>query len=253
MKTSPFFFLFVVISFSVIGQKSPTSAADFKCQQTAKITKQWFGTLGVVIEYANKKISKIYRADGKGLVENYSYQNDTTLLITRNFSDGSVGNIFNVALNKKGYFLQFTQVDEKFGYTVVNAYDEAGFLLTSHSRFQNDAKLNSHSAYSYLDGNLIQAKNFQNDTLSYTADYTYYKDKINQADLIGNQNRPDMNGKFSKNLVQSLRYTYADKTVDLYEYTYLMANGFVKSATEKHTDAKGKITSQVNKFEYVCL
>jgi hypothetical protein len=67
---------------------------------------------------------------------------------------------------------------------------------------------------------LTQEKNFKKNVLQYTVDYTYYEDKANKVDLVNNQNRPDLYGAFSKNLVKTIKYTYADKSVEMYEYTY---------------------------------
>lgn len=230
-------------------QKAESVSPDFKCDKSAKITKQSFGDLGMVIEYSNGKISKVYRTDGKGLIENYKYPTDTTLLITRNFADGSIGNTFSVILNKQG-FIKKLATD---GYTNLYTYDVNGFKNAVTNTY-TDAALSSNSTFVYSNGNLTQEKNFKKNVLQYTVDYTYYEDKANKVDLVNNQNRPDLYGAFSKNLVKTIKYTYADKSVEMYEYTYdLNANGFVKSLTEKYTDKTGALTSQNNAFEYICL
>lgn len=249
MKRSLIFPIIVFLIGGLSCQKAESVSPDFNCDKSAKITKQSFGTLGMVLEYTNGKISKVYRADGKGLTENHKYTSDTTLLITRNFSDGNVGNTFNVTLNKQGYVKKWVTD----GYSNVHTYDANGFK-TAVTYTYSDATLSSNSTFTYTNGNLTQEKNFKKNVLQYTVDYTYYEDKVNKTDLINNQNMPDFYGKFSKNLVKTIKYTYADKTVESYEYSYeLNANGFVKSLIEKSTDKTGKISTQTNAYEYLCL
>ncbi|WP_428655581.1 hypothetical protein [Runella sp.] len=249
MKRPLIFPIIILFICGLFCQQAKAVSPDFKCDKSAKITKQSFGTLGMVIEYNTGKIRKVYRADGKGLIENYKYPSDTTLLITRNFSDGSVGNTFNVILNKQG-FIKKLVTD---GYSNAYTYDVSGFR-TAVTNTYSDTSLSNNSTFTYTKGNLAQEKNFKKNTLQYTVDYTYYEDKVNKADLVNNQNRPDFYGKFSKNLVKTIKYTYADKTVESYEYTYeLNANGFVKSLTEKYTEKTGTIITQTNVYEYVCL
>ena len=244
-----------VVMFGFSCKKSEVTTNDFACDKTAKIARQSFGDLAMVVEYNSGKISKVYRADGKGLTENYTYKSPTEVTITRNFSDGSIGNTFNGLLNDKGYFLRFVAVDNTNGYSITNTYDTEGFLLTSNSSYMSDAASNSNATYTYANGNLIQEKNAKpNNTVNYTVDYTYYEDKMNKIDLISNQNRPGMNGKFSKNLIKTIKYTYPDKTTEMYEYTYIQnTNGFVTSLTEKYTNKEAKTSTQTNKYEYVCL
>lgn len=249
MKRTVIFPIILLIVCGLSCQKGESVSPDFKCDKSAKIIKQSFGAIGTAIEYSNGKIQKVYRTDGKGLIENYKYPSDTTLLITRNFADGSVGNTFNVILNKQG-FIKKLATD---GYINLYTYDAGGFR-TAVANTYTDAALSSNSTFAYTNGNLTQEKNFKKNVLQYTVDYTYFEDKENKVDLVNNQNRPDLYGAFSKNLVKSIKYTYADKSVEMYEYTYdLNANGFVKSLTEKYTDKTGAITSQNNAFEYVCL
>ncbi|MBA4851218.1 DUF4595 domain-containing protein [Emticicia sp. BO119] len=255
MKTVISIVLCVIISVSFSCQKAdaPIEPIDFACDKMVKIARQSFGNLEMVISYENGKIARVTRADGKGLTENYSYQSDTVLVITRNFSDGSVGNIFKTSLNKKGYIVKLVQ-DGSAGYTNTFTYDTDGFLKTASYAYVNDPKLNSSSAYTYANGNLMQIKNVTGNVLNYTVDYTYYEDKLNKADLIGNQNQPDMYGRISKNLIKTIKYTYADKKTELTEYTYEQnTNGFVKSLVEKFTDKDLKTTTQTNKYEYICL
>lgn len=242
---------FISISFSCT--KAEVSPVDFSCDKTARIIRQSFGDIEMLISYENGRIAKVMRADGKGLVENYSYKSATELVITRNFSDGSIGNTFKTTLNDKGYVLKFVQ-EGSAGYTNTFTYDADGFLKTANYVYASDAKLNSNSTYTYANGNLIQVKNSSGNILNYTIDYTYYEDKLNKADLIANQNQPDMYGRISKNLVKTIKYTYADKKTELSEYTYEQnTNGFVKSLKEKFTDKDGKNTTQTNKYEYICL
>ena len=249
MKTNTLFFFLAALLFGFSCKKSEVATSDFACDKITKITKQSFGDLTMTIEYVNGKISKVYRADGKGLVENYTYKSATELLITRNFTDGSIGNTFNTILNDKGYFLRF--VTE--GYSINYIYDSNGYLISNATTYPN-ASQNTNTTYSYLNNNRTQGLTFTNKVLSYTEDFTYYEDKLNKVDNFGNQNRPDFYGKFSNNLVKTYKITYPDKKFDLYEYSYEQnINGFVKTLTEKYTDQTGKITSQVNKYEYDCL
>ncbi|MFD2519535.1 hypothetical protein [Emticicia soli] len=74
----------------------------------------------------------------------------------------------------------------------------------------------------------------------------------NKADLIGNQNQPDMFGKFSKNLMKTKKYTFANKKTELLAYIQ-NSNGFVKSLMGKRTDKDNKTTTRTNKYEYTCL
>jgi hypothetical protein len=253
MKTAISIILCSLISVSVSCKKTAVEPVDFACDKTAKITRQSFGDIGMIISYENGKIAKVVRADGKGLVENYSYKSPTELVITRNFSDGGVANTFKTTLNDKGYILKLMQ-EGSAGYINTFTYDTDGFLKTSGYVYANDAKLNSNSTYTYTNGNLTQVKNMSGNVLNYTVDYTYYEDKLNKADLIGNQNQPDMYGRIAKNLVKTIKYTYADKKTELSEYTYEQnANGFVKSLVEKFTAKDSKSTTQTNKYEYICL
>lgn len=241
------------MSFSCQKVDTKIEPIDFACDKMARIARQSLGNLEMVISYENGKIAKVVRADGKGLVENYSYKSATELVITRNFSDGSVGNTFKTTLNDKGYVLKFVQ-EGSAGYTNTFTYDADGFLKTAAYVYASDAKLNNSSAYTYANGNLVQVKNVNGNVVNYTIDYTYYEDKLNKADLIANQNQPDMYGKISKNLIKTVKYTYADKKTELSEYTYIQnKNGFVTSLTEKFTDKDGKSTMQTNKYEYLCL
>ncbi len=253
MKTVISIFLCSLISFSFSCTKAEVVPREFACDKTAKISRQSFGDIEMLISYNNGKIAKVVRADGKGLVENYSYKSATELVITRNFADGSIGNTFKTTLNDKGYVLKFVQ-EGSAAYTNTFTYDTDGFLKTSGYVYASDAKLNSNSTYTYVNGNLTQVKNSAGNVLNYTIDYTYYEDKLNKADLIGNQNQPDMYGRISKNLVKTIKYTYADKKTELSAYTYEQnTNGFVKSLTEKFTNKDGKNTTQTNKYEYICL
>jgi len=255
MKTVISIFLCVIstVSFSCQTAGSAVEPIDFACDKTAKISRQTLSDIEMIISYENGKISKVVRADGKGLTENYSYKSATDLVITRNFSDGSVGNVFKVTLNDKGYALKFVQ-EGSAGYTNIFTYNAEGFLKTAAYTYVSDAKLNNTSTYIYTNGNLTQVKNMSGNVLNYTVDYTYYEDKPNKADLIGNQNQPDMFGKFSKNLMKITKYTFADKKTELLEYTYEQnSNGFVKSLVEKRTDKDNKTTTRTNKYEYTCL
>lgn len=253
MKHSLIYAILIIVLCGISCQKAESVSPDFNCDKTTKIAKQTLGTLGIIFEYKNGKLSKVYRADGGGLTENYNYTSDTTITITRNFADGSIGNTFNVILTPQGYAKKFSLVDRQYGYTNQYSYDVNGFKTSLVSTYV-DAKLNSNTVFSYTNGNLVQAKTFQNNVLQYTADYTYYEDKLSKGDLISNQNQPDLYGKFSKNLIKSIKYTYPDKSADLYEYTYeFNANGFVKSLIEKSTTAKGIIATQTNAYEYTCL
>lgn len=255
MKTVISIFLCFIISVSFSCQKADSTVepVEFACDKMAKIARQSFGNLEMVISYENGKIAKVVRADGKGLTENYSYKSATELVITRNFSDGSVGNTFKTTLSDKGYVLKFVQ-EGSAGYTNTFTYDADGFLKTAAYVYANDAKLNSNSTYTYANGNLTQVKNVNGNVVNYTVDYTYYEDKLNKADLIANQNQPDMYGKISKNLIKSIKYTYADKKTELSEYAYEQnKNGFVISLTEKFTGKDGKSSTQTNEYEYICL
>lgn len=248
MKTNTFFIFLAALLLGFSCKKKIVSTSDFACEKTAKIKSQSFGDLAITIEYANGKISKVYRADGKGLVENYNYKSATELLITRNFSDGTISNTFNTVLNDKGYFLRFLSD----GYSTNYTYDSNGYLTNSATTYTNPSQ-NTSTTYSYVSNNRTKGLAYTNKILSYTEDFTYYEDKLNKVDNFGNQNRPDFYGKFSNNLVKTYKITYPDNKFDLYEYTYeLNSNGFVKTSTEKYTDQTGKITSQVNKFDYVC-
>lgn len=207
------------------------------------------------MEYANGKLLKVYRTDKTGLTENYTYKSAIEAVITRNFSDGSVGNTFNATLNDKGYFTKFSQISNVAPFTIVSTYDPDGYLKTQVATYPNSASDNSNLVNTITNGNLIKSVTYNSKgILSYTTDYTYYEDKLNKVDLIANGNRPDTNGKFSKNLIKTFKITYADKKIDLYEYTYdLNANGFVKSLTEKYTAPDGKVSTQINTYDYVCL
>ena len=254
MKKSKLLILIISLVVSLSCKNESEAQPDFSCDKAAKITKQSFGDLGMIIEYSNGKISKVYRADGKGLTENYNYKSATEVEIKRIFSDGGVGNLFNATLNSMGYVTKFVQISDVAPYTIEYTYDAQGYPLTSKAVYPKEASSNSNSVYTYSNGNLTKKVTYQNGAVIYTEDYTYYEDKINKADLIGNGNTPDMYGKFSTNLLKTHKTTNADKTTELYEYTYdLNAAGFVKSLTEKYTDSKAKVTSQVNKYEYVCL
>jgi hypothetical protein len=254
MKTNK---LFVLIFFLITGlscKKESAAQPEFSCDKTAKITRQTFGPLGMIIEYANGKISKVYRADGTGLTENYNYKSVTELEITRKFTDGSVGNLFNATLNDKGYITKFVQVSQVAPYTINYTYNAEGNQLTSQAVYPMDVNQNSNTIATYSAGNILQKKTLQKNVVLYTEDFTYYDDKLSKADYFANQNRPDLYGKFSKNLIKTYKITYPDAKADLYEYTYeVNSNGFITSATEKYTDKTGKITSQVQKFEYACL
>ena len=124
MKTNTLFIFLSALLFGFSCKKSEVDISDFACDKTTKIKSQAFGDLAMTIEYVNGKISKIYRVDSKGLVENYTYKSATELLITRNFSDRSIGNTFNTILNDKGYFLRFVTED----YSINYIYDGNGYL-----------------------------------------------------------------------------------------------------------------------------
>lgn len=252
MKTVISIVLCAIISVSFSCKNTEVEPTDFSCDKTAKISRQALGDIEMLISYNNGKIARVARADGKGLVENYSYKSATELVITRNFSDGSVGNTFKTTLNDKGYVLKFAQ-EGSAAYTNTFTYDTEGFMKTA-AYVYSDAKLNSNSTYSYANGNLMQIKNVTGNVTNYTVDYTYYEDKLNKADLIANQNQPDMYGRISKNLTKTIKYTYADKKTELTEYTYVQnKNGFVTSLVAKSTAKDGKSTTQTNKYEYICL
>lgn len=249
MKTNTIILFLATLLFGFSCKKSSVTTSDFACDKTAKIKSQTFGDLAITIDYVNGKISKVYRADGKGLVENYTYKSATELLITRNFSDGSIGNTFNTLLNDKGYFLRFATDGYSSNYT----YDVNGYLMASATTYPTVTQ-NTNTTYSYANNNRTKGLTYTNKVLSYTEDFTYYDDKSNKVDNFSNQNRPDFYGKFSNNLVKTYKITYPNNKFDLYEYIYeLNTNGFVKSLTEKYTDQSGKITSQVHKYEYLCL
>ena len=127
--------LFGLFGFSCQKSDDPTPDADFACDKQAKITSQTLGDIPISIEYdAKGRINKVFRTDGKGLVENYKYANDTTVLITRNFSDGSVGNMFGAILTPQGYYKKFetlgTTPDLAYGYNYT--YDGEGSLKRKH-------------------------------------------------------------------------------------------------------------------------
>jgi YD repeat-containing protein len=251
MKTPILLFACSILFLGFTFPAAESVFVDFDCKKTAKITKQTLGSIPMVIEYQSGKISKVYRGDGKGLVENYTYQSATDLLITRNFKDGGVGNTFHVTLNAQGYVTEIVQPE---AYRFVYTYDSTGYLTGRKMNYEGDTSYNSTSTYAYKGGNLVQEKTVMAKALSYTVDYTYYENLPNKADLIGNQNRPDLYGKYSKNLTKSSKTTYTDLTTEQYDYTYERnAHGFVKAMTEKYTDQKGKVTASKNLYEYVCL
>ena len=242
---------FIIISFSCKKTAPTINPLDFNCNKTAKISSQWLGGFEMVVSYENGKIIKVAQTNGAGFIENYSYKSPTELVLTRNFSDNNFSNTIKLTLNEKGYIVKFVQegIEES-----TFSYDVDGFVKTSTHTYPSMPKLNSFSTYIYANGNLIQIKNVKGNVLNFTIDYTYYEDKLNKADVLANQNQPDMYGKISKNLVKKITYTYVDEKTESYEYTYEQnSNGFVKSLVEKYTDSEGQVITKTNRYEYICL
>ena len=246
--------LFGTFGFSCKQSDSPTPDADFGCDKQAKITSQILGEIPVTIEYdAKGRISKVLRADGQGLIENYNYTNDTTLAITRNFRDGGVGNAFSAILTPQGYFKKFATVGTtpELAYATTYTYDAEGRLTESIFKSNNPAQT-IRTTYVYEAGNLKSTQSFTNGKLSYSEAYRYTSD-ANKVDLNFNENRPGTHGLYSANLVESIETTYPDGKKEKYAFTYdLNTKGFVKSQTQTYTDQTNKTTSQVNKYGYIC-
>ncbi len=254
MKTKKILLLLFIICMAAACKKKKSVQPEFSCEKTTAITRQSFGDLAMIIEYANGKISKVYREDKKGLTENYRFITNTDLEITRTFSDGSVGNLFKVVLNETGYFSRFTQISTVAPYTYDYTYDAQGYLTDLKASFPLDPPSDNQARFTYQNGNLVRKTTLKKNVTDYTEDFTYYEDMENKADLIANENRPAMAGRLNKNLLKSWKITYADGSSVLSEYTYVRNTyGFVTSLTEKHTDKNGRQTSQINTFEYTCL
>ena len=246
--------LFGIVGFSCKQSDTPAPNTDFGCDKQAKITSQILGALPVAIEYdAKGRISKVFRADGKGLIENYSYVNDTTLTITRNFQEGGVGNAFSVLLTPQGYFKKVVTVGTtpELAYSSAYAYDTEGRLTEAVFKSNNPAQT-TRTTYLYEGGNLKSTQSFTNGKLSYSEAYNY-RAEANKVDLNFNENRPGTHGLYSANLVESIEMTYPDGKKEKYAFTYeLNTNGFVKSQTQTYTDQEGKTSTQVNKYGYIC-
>lgn len=245
--------LFGTFGFSCKQSESPTPDADFGCDKQAKITSQILGEIPVTIEYDPKgRISKVFRADGQGLIENYSYSNDTTLAITRNFREGGVGNTFSAILTPQGYYKKFETVGTtpQLAYGYNYTYDGEGRLTESIYK-SNSPVQTTRTTYVYEGGNLKSTQSLTNGKPSYSEAYRYTTD-ANKVDLQ-NGNRPGTHGRYSANLVESIETTYPDGKKEKYAFTYeLNTKGFVKNQTQTYTDQGGKTTTQVNKYEYVC-
>lgn len=233
--------------------KSEEPAPDFSCDKNTHISSQLLGDIPVRIEYDDRgRISKVFRSDAQGLVENYQYDTDTTLTVTRHFSDGGIANTFRAELNAKGYVTSYETVGASSGYLILYRYDREGYLAEINARFKNPAQT-MRSVYSYQDGNLREARLYTNDKLTYTETYTYLDD-TNKANLVFNQNQPDLYGRISRNLVKSMIRTYTDGKEERVEFKYdLNSFGFVKSLTQTSADTEGNTSSQVNVYEYICL
>jgi hypothetical protein len=70
MKTVFSIVLCSLISVSFSCKNAGVEPVDFSCDKTTKIARQSFGNLEMLISYENGKITKVARADGKGLIEN---------------------------------------------------------------------------------------------------------------------------------------------------------------------------------------
>jgi hypothetical protein len=246
--------LFGTFGFSCKPSDSPAPDTDFGCDKVAKITSQILGDMPITIEYdAKGRIHKVLRADGKGLIENYTYLNDTTLTITRNFREGGVGNTFSAILSSQGYIKKYTTVGTtpELAFTNTYTYNAEGRLTESAFKSNNPVQM-YRTTYLYEGGNLKSTQSYLDGKLSYSESYQYTSD-VNKADLNFNENRPGMRGRFSANLVESIETTYADGKKEKYAFTYeLNTHGFVKSQIQTYTDQEGKTTTQINKYGYIC-
>lgn len=255
MKRIVLFSLMFVFALSSSCKDKDPEPNDFSCDNEAKITSQTLGDIAMTIEYDDQgRINKVYRADGQGLIENYVYQSAKNLNITRNFKDGGVGNKFSVVLNDDGYIVKYATVDAAAGtgYTIENKYDSDGFIEESNGKFQGSYP-STQTKYVVENGNVTSVEAYTGGKLEYTQKNTY-SDDLNKADLLFNQNQPNMYGRVSKNLVKTMLRTYADGKTEQYEYTYnLSKNDFVQSLTQTYTDKTGTKTTQVNKYDYKCF
>lgn len=228
---------------------------DFACDKQAKITSQVLGDIPITIEYDSQgRVSKVFRTDGEGLIENYVYESPSELHITRNFKDGGIGNKFDVELNEEGYIETYETVDASAGqgYQIKNTYNSEGYLVESNDLYEGNYE-DTRTVYIYKDGNLMTAEAYTGGSLEYKQTYTYTTD-VNKADILFNQSQPDMYGKISKNLIKTTNRIYSNGKKEQNTFTYeINPNGFVKSLVKTSIDQAGKTTTQTNKYEYFCF
>ncbi|WP_345030182.1 DUF4595 domain-containing protein [Ravibacter arvi] len=252
MKTTAFFIsFFLVMSFACKPEKNPEPEAS--CEEGARLVTQKLGDIPIAIEYDNEgRISKVFRSDGQGLIENYQYTSDTTAVITRNFRDGGVGNTFNIVLNNKGYIKRYVTVGAgDNSYTITYLYDADGYLSEYSIKFTKPAQT-LRSVYTYKDGNRTGSKSYTDGKLTYTEDYAYTED-LNKADVIFNGNQPGILGHLSKNLLSSIKRTYPDGKKESYSFVYkLNKTGYAESVSQVYVDQANKKTEQTNIYTYVC-
>ena len=247
-----FFFsiaFFAVVSFSCKSGEEP--APELSCNNGVRIKSQQLGTIPVVIQYDSQgRISKVFRSDGQGLVENYQYTSDTTLTVTRNAKDGAVTNTFKAVLNKNGYVKSYSMLGS-YAYTSTYRYDDNGFLVELISKFDNP-KQTIRSVYAYQNGNRVSETSYTDGVQSYFDEYKY-SGNANQADLIFNNNQPDFYGRYSALLPEAIDRKYKDGKTESYTFTYqLNKQGLVESFKQVYTDTDKKATEQVNVLKYEC-
>ncbi len=241
---------FTVTSFSCKTGEEP--APELSCNNGVRIKSQQLGTIPVSIQYDSRgRISKVFRSDGEGLIENYQYTSDTTLTITRNDKDGGVRNVFKVALNKKGYVTGYNTEGTSYAYSISYKYDDSGFLTEQVSKYDNP-KQTFRTVYSYQNGNRISGISYTDGVQTYSEEYKYSENAA-QADLIFNGNQPDMYGRYSSLLPEAINRKYKGGKTESYTFSYqLNKKGLVESLKQVYSDTDKKSTEQINLYKYEC-
>lgn len=250
MKTL-FFSIAFFASLSFSCKKESEPAPELSCDKGVRIISQQLGTIPVSIQYDSKgRISKVFRSDGQGLIENYQYTSDTTLTVTRNSKDGGVTNTYKAILNKKGYVTSYSMLGS-FAYTSTYRYDDNGFLTEQTTKFETP-KQTIRSVYAYQNGSRVSEISHTDGVQSYSDEYKY-SENAGQADLIFNSNQPDLYGRYSARLPEAINRKYKDGKTESYTFTYqLNKKGLVESLKQVYTDTDKKSTEQVNLYKYEC-
>lgn len=240
---------FASLSFSCKKESEPTP--ELSCDKGVRIISQQLGTIPVTIQYDSKgRISKVFRTDGQGLVENYQYTSDTTLTVTRNAKDGGVTNTYKAVLNKKGYVTSYSMLGS-FAYTSTYRYDDNGFLTEQTTKYENP-KQAIRSVYTYQNGNRSSEISYTDGVQVYSDEYKYSENAAG-ADLIFNGNQPDFYGRYSARLPEAINRKYKDGKTESYTFSYqLDKKGLVESLKQVYTDTDKKSTEQVNLYKYEC-